>query len=256
MNNECHHALENLSAYEDGQLTSDESAAIAAHLKGCESCRNEATSQSLVRTQLRRYRETMEPATLPTTVWNSVQAEWNMVDRRRSNRRKWAFATALGALPVIAMGAAYLRHKSNTTFPTELVFADFENHPAAEFKTRDADRAAMWLRSKLNAELSPFDLRIARNQLVGASCFHLPSGDIGRLHFRSGRGDFIIYLAPGRTSFADKPKDTASTNAYSVRTGLHSVLQGWNVEGSDFAALADIDQVNVPPLATTPLWIR
>ncbi len=230
----CGRVRDQLSAYEEGQMTREEAAEIAAHLMTCAPCRSEASSQSAVRTRLRRYREVMQPATPPDSLYRNAKSAWDAQDRLQRRRMGLRFALAGSSLFILTLGTVWARLQTLREFPIVYALQDYAKtkpvHPA--FPTHDPDAAANWLRPRLHRDFPPINLSLSRAQLVGADFFKTAQGEMGRLTYLSPQGRIALYLAPGKTAFEGTRKMERLERQFFVRRDKNSNgFFGWN-EGS------------------------
>jgi predicted anti-sigma-YlaC factor YlaD len=102
-----------LTDYLEGDLDSNSSASLTAHLEGCASCGN--LLEELRR--VRRWAREAEPARPATDPWDSIESE---IRALRKSYRKWALAAA--ALVVVGL-ALVLRWTPPSTAPHALPVA-------------------------------------------------------------------------------------------------------------------------------------
>ena len=103
------HVNANLSAYLHGELPHDEARRVAAHLAGCEKCREEyaeITAGAEIAGSLRT-------ASAPDALWTSIrrkldEAPATTLGQRLTGRPTWSRMAAAAAVLVIAIGAALL----------------------------------------------------------------------------------------------------------------------------------------------------
>lgn len=158
------HVNAKLSAYLHGQLAHDEARRVAAHLAGCEKCREEyaeITAGAEVAGSLRT-------ASAPDALWTSIQRKLNDAPSPTLGQRltwawpDWGRVSAAAAVLVITIGAALfwyfqLRQPLQVTIaaaaPSEFESAAMRAHESQarhgwqwDFATEDPRKLRDWLR--------------------------------------------------------------------------------------------------------------
>jgi anti-sigma factor RsiW len=108
----CEECLENIAAYEDGEMQAQERAAFEAHLAQCASCRWETQAQALVRKRLGDLERSNSDVPLPPHIWTNATHAWQRHDARYA-RRLTACLTLLGICLLVEFGlvSAHLRQQ-------------------------------------------------------------------------------------------------------------------------------------------------
>lgn len=224
-----------LAAISDGRTDKTMRAEIQAHLDICSRCRQRTYEQTAIRHQLRLLAQRDAALAPPVPLWERAAAAWDAQDKRwhRTLQMRWALAGS--CMLTLLLSVVWARMAVNREFPIDAALRDFRAARAATptpfFITGDADRAARWLRSRLNADLPPINLSLSRAELLGADVIVYPERRLGRLLYRTPQGLVGVYVVPGSTHFAQTVEQMVEDHDFQVKSTKDAGFYGWEANG-------------------------
>lgn len=229
---QCNEVRDNLAAYVDDALTTEERAPIATHLAECPTCQQEATAQAALRKRLRALKR-YDVAAPPLHIWNNAVRAWKHHDAMRRSRIHLRFALAGACILLLALGVVWARLRESHEFPVNAVLNDFrgfQKHPQTpQLVTTDPDKAARWLRVRIGSDLPPINLHLSRAELLGADALSLSHMQIGRLLYRGAHGVLAIYVVPKGPQFGSLKSQTFDDRSFFVYHAPKDVgMYGWS----------------------------
>ena len=209
---QCQAVLEELAAFQDGELKVERQFEIQTHLTSCDSCRQEAKAQESIRQGLRKLRQQDAMVRVPTRMWANAAQEWDRRDARKRMRVQMRLGFAGACMLLFLISAVWARLAERVDFPVSSVMQDFRMVRATkvmpEFETADPDAAAQWLRKRLDSEVPPINLSLSQGRLLGVDVVKLAGTETGRLLYRGPQGLIGVYITPRGTNFANLEKVT------------------------------------------------
>jgi hypothetical protein len=182
---------EKVTGFVDGALEPEQSAAIEAHLAGCDTCREQAEAERRLAAELRALPAPEPPAGL----------EARLATRLRPPRRplRWALPLAAmlllavwlrGSAPYVAWAASFDHDKC------------FSRHPLpAKVWSSEMGVVAEWFEAR-GTRLPYLPERIGELTLVGARyCPLLDASSAPHLYYASGEGRLSILVVPHGVRF-------------------------------------------------------
>lgn len=242
MRRACEDFEELLSANLDGQLDAEEQSRLKEHLQSCYFCRDEAKAIASTRRQLHNFRSREKGTPVPGPVWQNAVRAWDAQDARKLRRFEWR-ALAVAAMLLLAfLGVVWARLQQPLEFPVQAALADYaqirKRPPRPQLATQDPDAANHWLEGRVGANLPPMDLRLSRNELIGASVISTHDGPLTRLLFNSRDGLIALYEASGRTQYGDlSPVQVGGEEFRRNATRAGETLYGWSKNGVGYAVV-------------------
>jgi|SRR5579875_32067 len=245
MKGSCEEMHDLLAAYVDGELPEDLHEQVKKHLEACSFCREESKGFAEIRQQLRALRvhqRYIEPA---PHVWREAQRVWRRRERLERARFAWRPALAFSMLLLAIFSFVWARLNSPDIFPVRAALQDFEQveHQVVQpaFAQSNPDRAAVWLRDRLHANIPPINLSLSRGGLLGADVVSLDGVAAARLLYRTPHGLVGIYIVPrhGRFGSSLSPLALGRKRFYTLMPSKGPVLYAWSREGTGYALLVD-----------------
>lgn len=245
MKGSCGEMHDLLAAYVDGALPEDLHEQVKKHLEVCSSCYEESKGLAEIRQHLRALRvhqRHIEPA---PHVWREAQRVWRRRERLERARFAWRPALAFSMLLLAIFSFVWARLNSPDIFPVRAVLQDFEQvertvvQPA--FAQPNPDRAAVWLRDRLHANVPPINLSLSRGELLGADVVSLDGVAAARLLYRTPHGLVGIYIVPHHGRFSSSLSTLALNRRrfYTMSPPKGPVLYAWSRDGTGYALLVD-----------------
>lgn len=243
MQDPCEQTRDLLAAYTDGDLPEEElREQVRAHLETCSACREEARAFAELKRQLRalrRHQSLIEPS---PHVWKEAQRVWRRRERMQQVRFAWRPALGFSLLLIAIMSFVWARLNRPDFFPVHAVLQDFQQVEAqpihTAFAKTDPDRAAAWLRDRLDANVPPINLSLSHGSLLGADVVSLDGVPAGRLLYRTPHGLAGVYVVPNHTRFASSLQPFSVSLRTFYTTGLQNppvVLYAWAHGGNGYA---------------------
>jgi anti-sigma factor RsiW len=228
----CNDVRDNLAAYQDGELNEAEQAQVQAHLAECANCRREVQGQNAVKAHLRTLKQETEEIRLPAHIWANARHAWDERDAAGRRRVHFRFALVGACLLLLTFGIVWARRVETTDFPTAAVLRDFrgvlQNSPNPAYPTSDADQAAAWLRSKIQADVPPMRLTLSGAELRGADVLDSMTPRLGRLLYETPKGLIAVYVAPRGVRFQGLETRTMGGRTFLLSNKATDVgLYGW-----------------------------
>lgn len=237
MTPQCISIQDNLSAYQDGDVSPAERALMDAHLQTCQECRDAAQAQLIVPQQLRALRRVQAQAAPPPDLWSNAARRFKAHDTVNVRRTQLRFAMAGACALLVCFSWVWAGVATHHDFPTDAALNDFRQtrarHTKPEFATTDPDAAATWLRTHLHAEIPPLDLSLSHAHLIGADAITLSNQAAGRLLYQSDQGLLAVYIAPRGTDFSEgvQEKKTVDGHDFALADKAKDIgLYGWHKE--------------------------
>jgi anti-sigma factor RsiW len=229
----CNDVRDNLAAYQDGELTATERAPIEAHLAECAVCRREAQAQTAVKAHLRALKQQTADVRPPAHIWANARDAWNRHDAAGRRRVQFRLALVGACLLLMTFGIVWATRVQTSDFPTAIILRDFrgvlENPPRPAFASSDADKAAAWLRSQIQADVPPVRLTLSGAELRGADVLDNTTPRLGRLLYDTPRGLIAVYIAPRGIRFNGLEKRDVNGRGFFLDNKAEDVgLYGWS----------------------------
>ena len=224
-----------LAALSDGRIDKTTRAEMQAHLDSCSRCRQRTYEQTAIRHQLRLLAQRDANLAPPVPLWERASEAWDAQDKRRHRTLQIRWVLAGSCMLTLLLSVVWARLAGNHEFPIDVALRDFRaihaGTPTPAFITGDADRAAIWLRGRLHADLPPINLSLSRAELLGADVIVHPERRLGRLLYRTPQGLIGVYVVPGSTHFAQTTEQMMEDHDFQVRTTKDVGLYGWEANG-------------------------
>lgn len=229
----CNDVRDNLAAFQDDQLEAEKRAQVEAHLAACAVCQREAHNQSVVKKQLQELKKRTSDAVPPPHLWNNARQAWDEQDARGRRRMQMRFALMGACLLLATFSIVWAWLAQPMDFPAAFVMRDFrslQNSPATPaFASKDPDKAAAYLRERLNIEVPPVRLSLSDAELVGADVLTDTKPPVGRLLYQTKQGMAAVYIAPRSNKFVSLLSRQVGGRTYFVDDQAKDIgLYGWS----------------------------
>lgn len=225
----CDQWTEKLDAYFDGELPSEESRAVAEHLRGCAAC----AADGLARVQQKRAVRDAGLRFTPNPAFRA-RIEKSLAPRPTLlGRRLWLPILAI-SVGVLAAAATFLTlHRGQQQLIGELVdqhVATLASANPVDVVSSDRHTVKPWFAGKIPFTFNLPELQDSPFQLVGGKISYLNQSPGAELIFRVRQHQISVFI------FQDRQESDENESA---RTALSFGVRNWNHNGLRYFVIGD-----------------
>jgi anti-sigma factor RsiW len=190
-----------LSAWVDGEAGAEAEKA-AAHVASCPDCGGRASELRRLKSRMQGYAASTRaaaPAGLVETALKGAAGS-KPIPRRAPGWRPALQVAAVLLICVVAFAALWPIVRLRPTVPVQALLASPPQMVAPgtdSLVTANPDRAAEWLRARMDHEVPPVNLSLVKADQIGARWY--PNEKSGELLYRDAAGRLVsLHIYPGR----------------------------------------------------------
>jgi len=231
---QCEQIEAKLAAFVEETADKSTRIEVEAHLSVCPHCQMLVREQRAMRHQLHMMARQKTASPPSSQVWERACAGWDAHDARQRHLYRVPWALVGACLLLLVLSTVWARLSANQYFPITAILQDYRSlrsHPVTPaYVTSDADRAALWLRTRMGTDIPPINLSLLAGDLLGADVLGDSNLRIGRLLYRTPENNLVaVYLVPGHTHFVQTRNQLVDAHEFQVVFTQDNRLYGWEV---------------------------
>jgi anti-sigma factor RsiW len=240
----CKEWVEKLDAYLDGELSTAETLALDAHLRGCTSCAAEALSRVQMKRAIKIAGQRFTPsaefkARMAAKLAPKPASRWNLA---------WAFpavALALLLVTVLLTGLTDRRSRQQTLVSelTDLHVSTLASASPVDVVSTDRHTVKPWFQGKVPFTFNLPELGNTPFQLLGGRVTYLEQVPGAHLIYQIRKHEISVFIFPEKSFPGGLPANPSGQNAFHVVTfsqgGLRYFVLG-DTGAADLDALANL----------------